>query len=271
MAKQDQQEWRYVFSIRGDLANPGDATLTGPFEDTEAADEYVEDFTKLDISTETTTHIVAALVDSDDVLAALKKAKKKAKKQAKKADKKQKSVAETINGNGEKKNKKGKKDEQDAPSDGEEGVTPEPVAEVNEQQAKEEERRRQLSARAAKQPWAGKLSDNKDQLIDQWAKEFSQHSAIGPLNLSPQQRRVLGALKWEQQVSFANAHMPSTTIQPPFFVGMDANGRPVVQQFRADHPSENGKPHQWSLFKNGNPTDVKEPVTRLKAKAAESA
>jgi len=102
----EQQDWYYVFTLQGDLENPDETRLVGPFEDRDGADEYIDDRNAMTDTDE--TNIVVQLDDSDDVLAALKKKAKKAKKKAKKEAKHQKSVKETIDENDE--SKDGKKD-----------------------------------------------------------------------------------------------------------------------------------------------------------------
>src|SRR3954471_18029889 len=304
----EQQDWYYVFTLQGDLENPDETRLVGPFEDRDGADEYIDDRNAMTDTDE--TNIVVQLDDSDDVLAALKKKAKKAKKKAKKEAKHQKSVKETIDENdeskdgkkdkGKKKDKvaaqaaeqegnggkkgKGKKDkaqpaaeatsEDDASDDAApstEGAAPSteaPPEPLDHEGETEEVRRRRISEAASKRPYAGQLADKKDELIEEWARNYANHEVLGPLKLSPQQRRVIAALKWQREVSFANAHMPNTTLQPAPVIGIDANGRIVVQQIEIN--GGNKTPRQWAVYKNGNAADVKEPVTRLKHRAAEN-
>lgn len=310
----EQQDWYYVFTLQGDLENPDETRLVGPFEDRDGADEYIDDRNAMTDTDE--TNIVVQLDDSDDVLAALKKKAKKAKKKAKKEAKHQKSVKETIDENdepkdgkkdkGKKKDKvaaqalaaqeqaaeqegnggkkgKGKKDkaqpaaeatsEDDASDDAApstEGAAPSteaPPEPLDHEGETEEVRRRRISEAASKRPYAGQLADKKDELIEEWARNYANHEVLGPLKLSPQQRRVIAALKWQREVSFANAHMPNTTLQPAPVIGIDANGRIVVQQIEVNGGD---KPRQWAVYKNGNAADIKEPVTRLKHRAAEN-
>src|SRR4051794_17680038 len=100
----EQQDWYYVFTLQGDLENPDETRLVGPFEDRDGADEYIDDRNAMTDTDE--TNIVVQLDDSDDVLAALKKKAKKAKKKAKKEAKHQKSVKETIDENDDSKDGK---------------------------------------------------------------------------------------------------------------------------------------------------------------------
>lgn len=297
MAK--SQDWKYVMVMSGATENPDGVTLTGPFEDQEAADEFCEDYTAITSKTPLesdpqTVIAVMSLDDADAVLAALKADRKAVRKANKKAAKKAAKVAKTEVGNGKTevaptpepepvaetkpKNGKGKKakkseptpteaDASDVAAPSDEGAAPVPTAVDNGQpdpDEAEQERRREISEAARKQPWAGQLAEKKDEWIEKWARELSKDPVIGPLNLSPQQRRVIAALKWSREVAKSNAHL-NAAIPPAPVVGMDANGRIVVQGFR-QATTEVGV---WAVFKNGNPADVKEPVTRLKKAAAE--
>lgn len=301
MAK--SQDWKYVMVVSGATENPDGITLSGPFEDKDAADEFCEDYLAITAKTPLESDpqlalMVASLDDPDDVLGALKADRKAAKKAQKKAAKKAAKAAAKAGtqvteveqapeptpepeGNG-KKGKKGKKgkaaastteaDASDAAAPSSEGAAP--VAATTEAATAngqpdpdeaEQARRNAISAAAAKMPWAGQLADRKDEWIETWSREMTKNEVIGPLNLSVQQRRVIAALKWEREVARANAHMGGP-IPPAPIIGMDANGRIVVQGLTG--PTRTVK--QWAVFKNGNPTEVKEPVTRLKAKAAEA-
>lgn len=269
-----EQDWKYVFTIQGDLENPGETTLVGPFEDSDAADEYVTDRT---VFTETNeTSVVVSLDDSDGVLAALKKSAKKAAKKAKKEAKKQKSVAATIEdveANGKGKKGKKKKDkvadagttEADA-SDvaaSPEGEAAAPVAAENNGQPAQSD-----DDIAKKYQASGSLVDDKERLIEGWSRAMTKHEVIGPLNLSPNQRRVIAALKWMREVAKSNKNQGWTQPPPPI-VGIDANDRIVVQGLDGMQ-GFTGSPKQWAVLKNGDPADVKEPIRKLKAKVSES-
>lgn len=279
MAQQDQQDdWKYVFTIRGDLSNPDGATLAGPFEDVDAADEYVEDRMAMQ-TTGDETNVVASLLDPDAVLAALKKSTKLSPKKLRKAEKKaakeaaKKAAAEKGNGNGKgKKNKKNKKaaaaTDTASPDEGE--VSPEQkVANAAGEVLAAEADAEANEAQKARYVYNGSLKDDKDKLIESWSRAMTKHDVIGPLNLTPQQRRVVAALKWVREVNKSNAHMPGTVIPPAPIVGIDAKGRLVVQAL--DDPQMfTGKPKQWAVLKNGDPTDVTLPVERLKRTVAET-
>jgi hypothetical protein len=305
----DQQDYYYVFTRQGDLENPDETFFVGPFEDRDGAEEYIDDRNAMTDTDETnivvqlddSDAVLAALKKK------AKKAKKKAKKEAKhqksvketidendepkdgkkdKGKKKDKVAAQAAEqeGNGGKKGK-GKKDkaqpataeatsEDDASDDAApstEGAAPSteaPPEPLDHEGETEEVRRRRISEAASKRPYAGQLADKKDELIEEWARNYANHEVLGPLKLSPQQRRVIAALKWQREVSFANAHMPNTTLQPAPVIGIDANGRIVVQQIEVN--VGNKTPRQWAVYKNGNAADIKEPVTRLKHRAAEN-
>jgi hypothetical protein len=261
MAKQD------TFVVLIDLDNittdDDQSVIVGPFVNTAAADEFCDEAERLTTDSRQVSLLIDQPTDQAEVLAALKaerKARRKAdKKAAKKAAKKEKKG----------KGKKGNGDEPQPEPEQEpspiEGGEPTAEAEVELTPA-EQEKREQLSEKARKQPWAGKLAEEKDSLIEQWAKALGDVEVLKPLALSPQQRRVIAALKWQREVSHSNAHLPATIIQPPPIVGVDSNQRIVVQQI--DNGS--GEPRQWAVYKNGNPADVKEPITRLKASASEA-
>lgn len=277
-----EKDWKYVFTIQGDMENPGAVTLVGPFEDVAAADEYVEDRHSMTDAGE--TNIVVSLDDSDDVLAALKVERKKAKKAAKKAAKKeakQATVKETIEAEDGKKDKgkkdKGKKKDKDAQTteaDASDVAAPStegavPTADANGQPdtaVVEEGQTKTLEVAGA---YTGSLADDKHKLIESWSRGMTKHPVVGPLNLSPGQRRVIAALKWCREVNKSNAHMPGTVQPPPPIVGIDANDRIVVQGLDGLQ-GLSGSPKQWAVLKNGDQADIKQPVRKLKTKVSES-
>ena len=264
-----QKDWKYVFTVS--VEDEDNVMLTGPYEDADAAQEFIDDTVALIGGTDRNNHVVLGLDEPDAVLAALKKDAKRAKKAAKKAAKAQ--AAEKGNGgngNGKKgkKNKKGKKAaDTTSPDEGEVGT--EPQKSVSTEQGEQAE----SEAKAAKQPeserYNGSLADDKDKLIESWSRAMTKHDVIGPLNLTPQQRRVIAALKWRVEVNKSNAHMPGTVIPPPPIVGLDNKGRLVVQGLDG-MDGLTGKPRQWAVLKNGDPTDIATPVQRLKKTVAET-
>ena len=263
-----QKDWKYVFTRSVD--DEDNVMLTGPYEDADAAQEFIDDSAKY--IGDRHNHVVLSLDEPDAVLAALKKDAKRAKKEAKKAAKEQaaeKGNGGNGNGNGKKgkKNKKGKKADTTSPDEGEVGT--EPQKSVSTEQGEQAE----SEAKAAKQPeserYNGSLADDKDKLIESWSRAMTKHDVIGPLNLTPQQRRVIAALKWRVEVNKSNAHMPGTVIPPPPIVGLDNKGRLVVQGLDG-MDGLTGKPRQWAVLKNGDPTDIATPVQRLKKTVAET-
>lgn len=264
-----EKDWKYVFSMS--KTDDEVTHLTGPFEDDEAATEYVEDFDALALDNH--SHVIMPLDDSDDVLAALKKAKKKAKKRAKKEAKAAKDA--NANGNGEKAGKQGKgkkaaatateDDASDAAAPSTEGAAAPSIQEATVAKANEVE-----IAERERHVYNGRLSEDKDKLIESWSRGMTKHPVIGPLNLTPQQRRVIAALKWCREVLKSNSHMSENPpVAPAPVVGIDANERLVVQGL--DGPQGlSGKPRTWAVYKNGDPTDVKEPIKRLKPKVSET-
>lgn len=248
-----QQDWKYVVAIGAE----GSIELTGPYEDNDAATEFIDEF--MPLAPEFTGATALSLQDPDEVIAALKKAAKKARKAEKKAAKA--AAAEKGNGNGKgKKNKKGKKAAAaTSPDEGE--VDADPVTTEQGEQAESE-----AKAEAA---YNGSLADDKQKLIESWSRAMTKHDVIGPLNLTPQQRRVIAALKWTREVNKSNAHMPGTVQPPAPIVGLDAKGRLVVQGLDGQG-GFTGNVKQWAVLKNGDPTDISTPVERLKRNVAET-
>jgi hypothetical protein len=83
------------------------------------------------------------------------------------------------------------------------------------------------------------------------------HPVIGKADLTMRQRRHIASIMWHREVARSNEHM-GTRQQPSPVVGLDAKGRPVVQQYDGNHLK------QYSLTKDGDPYDIYEPVYSLR-------
>lgn len=106
-----------------------------------------------------------------------------------------------------------------------------------------------------------RLVERKDEYLAQWAREMLRHPSLGKLDLTARQRRVIASLIWWKKVCESNG---GTERQPPPVAGLDAKKRIVVQKI--DGKDADGKPfvRMWAVSKNGEPADLKEPVTSLK-------
>lgn len=106
----------------------------------------------------------------------------------------------------------------------------------------------------------GSLADRKDDHIERWARQMKHDPVIGKLDMTMRQRRVVASLMWWREVCRSNEHMGFRQ-QPPPIAGRDANGRIVVQGY--DRMSRN-RLNIWALTREGDPTDIKEPVISLR-------
>jgi hypothetical protein len=110
-----------------------------------------------------------------------------------------------------------------------------------------------------------RLGEWKDEYIEQWTREMLKHPVIGPLGLTARQRRVIASLIWTRKVAEGNRDTAAASdLQPPPVAGLDAKGRVVVQMY--DGKGADGKPflRMWSLTKEGEPADIKEPVVSIR-------
>lgn len=104
----------------------------------------------------------------------------------------------------------------------------------------------------------GRLADDRLELIERWANQMRNHPRIGKLGLTHRQRRHIASLMWHKKVAESNEHM-GVRQQPPPIAGRDAKGRVVVQSF-----DQYGRIHQYALTKEGDPTDIYEPVIEMR-------
>lgn len=107
----------------------------------------------------------------------------------------------------------------------------------------------------------GTLADRRLDYIEEWAAKMRTHPVIGPLDMTMRQRRVVASLYWWREVCRSNEHM-GVRQEPKPIVGRDANGRIVVQAY-GRIPGQD-RLRVWALTKDGDPTDVKEPVISVK-------
>jgi hypothetical protein len=109
-----------------------------------------------------------------------------------------------------------------------------------------------------------RLAEWKDDYLAIWAREMLRHPVLGPLNLTARQRRVIASLIWERKVAEGNKDSSARTdLQPPPVAGLDAKGRPVVQKIEG-YGAGGKSLRMWSVGKEGQPLDIKEPVTSLR-------
>jgi len=102
------------------------------------------------------------------------------------------------------------------------------------------------------------LVERKEEYLTTWAREMLHHPVLSKLDLSARQRRVIASLIWWKKVCESNG---GKEVQPPPVAGIDGRGRIVVQKIEGKGPNAL---RMWALSKEGEPLDLKAPVTSLR-------